>query len=210
MGGVLLSVIMAPRADRDIVAELVSRCRRGDREAFEPLFSLFRGPLYAYLARTTGDRHEAEDLLQDVFVRLIENLDRYEESGRFEAWIFRIAANRVRDWARRRKHAERTLSGVPGAGDGDGPAPGVVDRSVEAPPETQMIAGEEVRLLELAMAQLEAEERQVLTLRHYGDLSFREIADIMGSPLGTILAKSHRALLKLRDKMSRPAVRPDS
>jgi len=202
---------MAPRADRDIVAELVSQCRRGDPQAFEQVFALYRGPLYAYLARTTGDRHEAEDLLQDVFVRLVENLDRYEESGRFEAWVFRIAANRVRDWARRRKHAERTASAPPGArdDDGDGPLPGVLDKAVETPPEGRMLAGEQIRQLETAMAGLEADERQVLVLRHYGDLSFREIADIMGSPLGTVLAKSHRALLKLRDKMDRPAARPD-
>jgi RNA polymerase sigma-70 factor (ECF subfamily) len=200
---------MTPRADRDIVAGLVSQCRRGDPQAFEQVFALYRGPLYAYLARATGDRHEAEDLLQDVFVRLVENLDRYEESGRFEAWVFRIAANRVRDWARRRKRAERTASAAPGGrdDDGDGPLPGVLDKVVETPPEERLVAGEQLRRLELAMAELEAEERQVLVLRHYGDLSFREIADIMGSPLGTVLAKSHRALLKLREKMNRPAAR---
>jgi len=190
---------MAPHADGEIIARLVQGCQNGNQEAFERLFSLYRGPIYAYLARTTGDRHLAEDLLQDVFLRLIENIERYTESGRFEAWLFRIAANRVRDWARRRVHSERV--GAPGQADDESRGPGLVDRPVESPPEVRLIQGEQARLLEAAMATLEPDERQVLLLRHYGDLSFREIAGIMGSPLGTVLAKSHRALLKLREKL---------
>lgn len=198
---------MAPRVDPEIIARLVLGCQNGNQEAFERLFSLYRGPIYAYLVRTTGDRHLAEDLLQDVFLRLIQNIERYIESGRFEAWIFRIAANRVRDWARRRVHSERV--GAVGPADDESRGPSVVDRPVEAPPEVRLVHREQTRLLEAAMTTLEPDERQVLMLRHYGDLSFREIADIMGSPLGTVLAKSHRALLKLREKLQRPLMQTD-
>ncbi len=198
---------MAPRVDPEIIACLVLGCQNGDQEAFERLFSLYRGPVYAYLVRTTGDRHLAEDLLQDVFLRLIQNVERYTESGRFEAWLFRIAANRVRDWARRRVKSERV--GAVGQTDDESRGPSVVDRPVEAPPEVRLVRREQTRLLEAAMATLEPDERQVLMLRHYGDLSFREIADIMGSPLGTVLARSHRALLKLREKLRRPLMQTD-
>jgi len=198
---------MAPRVDGEIIARLVLGCQNGDQEAFERLFSLYRGPVYAYLVRTTGDRHLAEDLLQDVFLRLIQNIERYTESGRFEAWIFRIAANRVRDWARRRVKSERV--GAVGQTDDESRGPSVVDRPVEAPPEVRLVRREQTRLLEAAMATLESDERQVLMLRHYGGLSFREIADIMDSPLGTVLARSHRALLKLREKLQRPLMQTD-
>lgn len=198
---------MAPRVDPEIIAELVRGCQRGNQEAFERLFGLYRGPVYAYLARTTGDRHLAEDLLQDVFLRLIQNIERYSESGRFEAWLFRIAANRVRDWARRRVRSERV--GAAGHSDDESGGPKVVDRPVEAPPEVRLVRSEEAKLLEAAMGTLEPQERQVLMLRHYGDLSFREIADIMGRPLGTVLARSHRALLKLREKLQGPLMPTD-
>jgi RNA polymerase sigma-70 factor (ECF subfamily) len=190
---------MAPPSDPKLLVSLLDRCRHGDGDAFQRIFDMFRGPIYSYLARTTGDRHLAEDLLQDTFLRMIQNLDRYEESGRFQAWLFRIAANRVRDWARRKSHSER----VGGAADPDDPdSTGTVDRPVDVPPETRMEQSEEIRLLEGAVAGLEYDERQVLILRHYSDLSFKEIADIMNAPLGTVLARSHRALAKLRERMA--------
>jgi RNA polymerase sigma-70 factor (ECF subfamily) len=189
---------MPPTVDPDYLAALVHRCRDGDGEAFETLFHMFRRPLYGYLARTTGDRHLAEDLLQDVFLRMVEHLDRYEESGRFQAWLFRIAANRVRDWARRRSRAEH----VGGAAAKDGrDETTAVDRPVDQPPEADLIRGEQVRRLESELQGLEAEEREVLLLRHYSGLAFREIAEITEAPLGTVLARSHRALAKLRERM---------
>ncbi len=190
---------MPPQIDPENLAAWVARCRDGDSAAFELLFEAFRGPLYSYLARTTGDRHLAEDLLQDVFLRLIENIGRYEESGRFEAWIFRIAANRVRDWARRRTSSEWVGSMTGRSEDSD--EPGVLDRSVDQPPDEGLVRREEVARLETAMSHLEREEREVLALRHYSELSFREIAEISGCPLGTVLARSHRALLKLRHEL---------
>ena len=193
---------MPSQADPERLRHLVDRCRQGDGQAFETVFHMFRGPLYSYLARTTGDRHLAEDFLQDVFLRMVENLDRYEESGRFQAWLFRIAANRVRDWARRRSHTER----VGGAADRDSPAgTTAVDRPLEQSPETELVLNEQISQLEVGLASLEADEREVLILRHYSGLSFREIAGIMDAPLGTVLARSHRALLKLRERIGEPA-----
>jgi RNA polymerase sigma-70 factor (ECF subfamily) len=189
---------MAPLEGSENLAGLVARCQRGDSEAFDRVFDLLRGPIYSYLSRTTGDRHLAEDLLQDVFLRMVENIGRYEESGRFEAWLFRIAANRVRDWARRKGHTER-VGGTAPQDDPDGPA--VVDRPIEAPPDVALMQREEAELLAWALKSLEPEEREVLILRHYSDLSFREIAGISQCPIGTVLARSHRALLKLREKM---------
>jgi len=193
---------MPPQADPEHLRDLVDRCRRGDDRAFDAVFHMFRGPLYSYLARTTGDRHLAEDFLQDVFLRMVENLDRYEESGRFQAWLFRIAANRVRDWARRRSHTER-VGGAAEPGNPGGTT--AVDRPVEQPPEAALVMDEQVRRLEAGLQSLEADERQVLVLRHYSGLSFKEIADIMGAPLGTVLARSHRALIKLRERIGEPA-----
>jgi RNA polymerase sigma-70 factor (ECF subfamily) len=190
---------MPPQIEPEILAAWVTRCRNGDSAAFELLFEAFRGPIYSYLARTTGDRHLAEDFLQDVFLRLVENIGRYEESGRFEAWLFRIAANRVRDWARRRTSSE-WVGGMTGRGE-DSDEPSVLDRAVDQPVDEGLVRRDELARLETAMSHLEREEREVLALRHYSELSFREIAEISGCPLGTVLARSHRALQKLRHEM---------
>jgi RNA polymerase sigma-70 factor (ECF subfamily) len=193
---------MPPIEDPELLSRLVGRCREGDGEAFQRLFDIFRGPVYSYLARTTRDRHTAEDLLQDTFMRMVEHLDRYEESGRFQAWLFRIAANRVRDWARRRSRSER----VGGSVDSDDPdSTAAVDRAVDVPPEAALLQGEQVARLEEALAELAEDEREVLALRHYSELSFKEIAAIMDAPLGTVLARSHRALAKLRDRLAEAA-----
>lgn len=189
---------MLSDVDPQLLTTLVKRCQEGDAEAFDAIFNIYRGPLYSYLARTTGDRHLAEDLMQDTFVRMVEHLDRYEESGKFTAWLFRIAANRVRDWARRRQHGER-VGGLTTADDPDAAA--TVDRPVEHPPDADLLRGEQVRRLERCVHDLAEEDRQVILLRHYSGLSFREIAGIVDAPLGTVLARSHRALAKLRERM---------
>ena len=80
-----------------------------------------------------------------------------------------------------------------------------MDRPVEQSPEAALVLNEQVSRLEVGLASLEADEREVLILRHYSGLSFREIAGIMDAPLGTVLARSHRALLKLRERIGEPA-----
>ena len=78
---------------------------------------------------------------------------------------------------------------------------GVLDRPVDEPVDEGLVRREELARLETAMSRLDREEREVLALRHYSELSFREIAEITGCPMGTVLARSHRALLKLRHEL---------
>lgn len=191
---------MAPPREPDNLITLVRRCRQGDATAFDALFERLRGPVFAYLLRLVGDRHSAEDLTQEVFLKALEHLDSYREQGKFEAWLFRIAINQARDWGRRRRSSHQIIGGA-AENDSDS-ATLAVDRAVHDPPEAAMENRDEFSRLEAAMAQLETSEREVLMLRHYGDLSFREIADTLNCPLGTVLARGHRALIKLREKLT--------
>jgi len=183
----------------DQLAGWVQQARRGDAAGFDALIDAYGSRLLAYLRRMTGREHEAEDLLQDVFVRVVSSIDKYTEDGRFEAWIFRIAANLVRDRARRRKRRGLPLS--LSAGEEPGAVAEPPDRRGPLPGGRAELA-EQADRLNAAMDQLPDAEREVLTLRHFGGLSFKEIAEVMGTPLGTALARSHRGLGRLRELMT--------
>ncbi len=193
---------MAPPTDTENLILLVRRCRQGDTTAFDALHERLRGPVFAYLLRLVGDRHAAEDLTQEVFLRALEHLDSYREQGRFEAWLFRIAINQARDWGRRRRSSHMVVGGM--VSEDDPSVSGPVDRPIDDPPEARMQKSEEAGRLEAALATLDAGEREVLMLRHYADLSFREIAEALKCPIGTVLARGHRALIKLRDRLQVP------
>jgi RNA polymerase sigma-70 factor (ECF subfamily) len=147
----------------------------------------------------TGNRDVAEELVQETFMRVVRNLAAYDDRGRFEAWVFRIAANLARDQVRRRRRQGpvSTLNEARGRGERQG---GLIDRR-QGPAIDRLAASEESLRLEACLERLTPPEREVLMLRHYSGLSFREIADLLGVPLGTALARAHRALARLKKEV---------
>ncbi len=168
------------------VAPLVRQAAAGDEDAWRRLASRYGRRLYA-LARSRLRSHElAEDIAQSVFTTLAEKLRAgdYHEEGRFEPWLFRIAMNRIRDEIRKRQTAagaEHTLR-AQARRDDDAPA----------------TEPDDLRRLRRALARLDPAEQDVIALRHQAELPFAAIADLAGEPLGTLLARHHRALKKLR------------
>jgi len=182
------------------IADLVARAQRADPAAFEELVDAYSARLYGYFYRLTGARHDAEDLLQEVFVRLVRAIRDYKHDGRFEAWLFRMATNLVRDRVRR-KRALRVAGLETGIGiSGPQALPHQPDRRALDPAEAVHRA-EQVDRLQWAIGQLPEAEREVIMLRHFGQLSFRQIAEVMATPLGTALARGHRGLARLRELM---------
>jgi RNA polymerase sigma-70 factor (ECF subfamily) len=188
----LFSYAGAPMGN-DPLADTISRARRGDAAAFDALIDGYADRLYGYFYRLTGSHHEAEDLLQDLFVRLVRALRSYEHRGRFDAWLFQMAANLARDRIRQLSRSKQT--GSEALKLDSEPAPGDQD------PAARMDRQEQIDRLQQALARLSESEREVLCLRHFSQLSFREIADLMGTPLGTALARAHRGLDRLRSLM---------
>ena len=181
----------------------VRRAQQLDPAALDTLVDAYSSRLYGFLYRLTGDRHTAEDLVQEVFVRVVRTIARYRDDGRFEAWIFRIASNLARDRVRRlrRRPETTTLGPVEGEDDaGRNPWDQIGDPSGQSPSEPLELA-ETVDRMQKALAELAEPEREVILLRHYTGLSFAEIAETMGTPLGTALARAHRGLRKLRALM---------
>lgn len=191
--------------EADRLASLIERAKRRDPPAFDALVDEYGPRLLGYLYRLTGVRDDAEDLLQELFVRLVRTLPQYDHDGRFEAWIFRIATNLARDRVRRSRRTPAVLSlDADRAGRADvGDVPTwqeLADLSLP-PPETPLELREDADALQRALARLPALEREVVMLRHFSGMSFAEIAEAMGTPLGTALARAHRGLGKLREMM---------
>jgi len=184
--------------ENDPIFETITRARQGDAAAFDALIDGYADRLYGYFYRMTGSHHEAEDLLQDLFVRLVRAIRDYRHQGHFDAWLFRMAVNLVRDRARKIGRSKRVgLASSVGEESllDRQPAPGNPD------PAAQLDRAEQLDRLQQALGRLSESEREVLCLRHFSQLSFREIADMMGTPLGTALARAHRGLSRLRELM---------
>ncbi len=177
----------------------VRLAKAGRPEGFQNLLAAYGPRLFGYFYRITADCHESEDLLSEVMLRLVRMIGRYDERGKFEPWLFRIAANLIRDRFRRRAAASAAL-GSPSAGDGSGdPIDTLAGR--EDPPESRLLQDEQRRGLMAALAQLDEPTRQTLVLRHFSGMSFAEIAETMGCPIGTALARVHRGLRALRERL---------
>ncbi len=161
-----------------------------DTEAQRQLVASYAPRVFGLMLRMVAHRETAEDLTQEALMKAVGALARYRPEGKFEAWLFRIAANTARDWIRRRGR-QPTLGLDPAD-----PAPpeAAVDHGGPADPLT---ARERHKAVREALAALPAPDREVLSLRYYGELSFKEIAATTGEPLGTVLARAHRALKKL-------------
>lgn len=164
---------------------------RGDDAAWRELVRLYGRRVFALAKSRCGSVEMAEEVTQSVFVTVAEKLggSGYTERGRFESWLFRVAMNRIRDEARRtRRRAGETPAGGFIAATSDGDLP---DGEHER----------ELGRLREALAQLSDVDREVVELRHHGGMSFKQMAEVLGEPLGTLLARHHRALRKLKALM---------
>lgn len=183
------------------LAEAIRGAQQGDATSFDRLVDAYAPRLFGFLFRLTGSRQEAEDLLQEVYLRLVRTIEAYTHDGRFDAWLFRIAANLVRDRVRKVRRSGKFVSGAGDAGD-DGNGSLIESVEAETPGvDRQMALSEEVDALNRALAQLPEAEREVVVLRHFSQMSFKEIAEATEVPLGTALARGHRGLEKLRKLM---------
>ncbi len=186
------------------LATVIERAQRLEPDAYDTLVDAYGQRLFGFLYRLTGSREDAEDLLQEVFLRVIRTLPGYRHEGKFEGWLFRIAANLGRDRIRRARRTPTIISmsgGREEQNDSEAPTDWDCSDQGEASPEKPVMRREQVDHMRAALEQLPVAEREVIMLRHYSAMSFAEIAALMGTPLGTALARAHRGLAKLRRLM---------
>ena len=180
---------------------IIASARAGDEEAYRQLLAAYGRRLYGYFFRATRSHHEAEDLLGEVMLRLVRRLGDYQHRGRFEPWLFSIAANLVRDRIRRSKARAAPVS-LESGGDGEASLGEALEGGSE-PADRALLADEASGRLAAALEELDEQSRHMVLLRHFGEMSFKEIADVFQCPVGTVLAKVHRALKSLRAVLER-------
>lgn len=165
-----------------------------DERAFARLVRRWQGPVQRLCVRMTGDAQRGEDLAQDSFVRVFARRRDYQPNGKFSTWLWRIALNLCYDELRRRRRREESsledMGGEPLAALEAFTAP-------EPAPDRSLADRERGELVRQALMRLPEIYRVVLVLRHYEDLKFREIADVLDVPEGTVKSRMAEALTQL-------------
>jgi RNA polymerase sigma-70 factor (ECF subfamily) len=182
---------IVPLSDEQAMARVQNE---DDEAAFELLARRWRQAVWRLCARMTQDPHRAEDLAQEAFLRLYAHRRRYRPEARFSTFLWRIALNLCRDEYRRiQRRQELNLAEPPL----ESPASLQNSGSPTLSPDESAIAGEEAEQVRRAVARLSESQRAVLVLRHYEGLKFREIAQVLEIPEGTVKSRMAEALVQL-------------
>ncbi|MEX1029963.1 MAG: RNA polymerase sigma factor SigW [Paenibacillaceae bacterium] len=181
-------------------ARLVSLAKDGEREAFAELVNIYKGKLFHLAYRMLSNRQEAEDVVQDTFMRAYEHLERYDAAHKFSTWIYRIATNLCIDRLRRKKV---TYSLDADVSDGDGLDGYSVLHSKDPSPEQELILSERQQVVRRAMDALPVKYKSAMALKYYQDLSLQEISDILDIPVSTVKTRIHRGRDYLRRRLEK-------
>jgi len=179
--------------------DLMQRYGRGDVRAFEILLERHRKPIFNFLLRSTRRPDTAEDLLQEVFLRVVRKAGTYRRQAKFTTWLYTIARNLSIDHARKMSHRkEASLDAPVGGCEGEG------QTYVNLVPDKRPIADRRISNRQFAARLYEAldglpeEQREVFLMRQFQQLKFREIAEIVGIPENTVKSRMRYALEALR------------
>lgn len=184
---------MARIADYDALddASLIGAYAKGDEKAFETLYYRYRKPLYGYLNNISGKNDaEADEVFAETWLRVIDKLPKYQDNGKFSAWLFRISRNIYIDRLRHNK-PDRFVTI-------DGENSVELTEASTLPPDRDTGSGDIGQMIAMALDQLHPEQREVFLLREDAQMSFKEIAEIQQCSLGTVLSRMRYALKKLR------------
>lgn len=175
------------RGVEDSDEALVERCRRGDGEAFRTLLTRYQRPIYNAAYRVLGNAEDASDVTQLAFMEVAERLDEFDPEHRFFSWIYRIALNAALNVLRRARREEP----LPDGDDRAGPE--------RADPEGRALDAERSRRIQAGLMQLSEDHRTVLTLRHFSDLSYREISLVLQIDEAKVKSRLFEARQRLRE-----------
>lgn len=178
--------------------QLVGRYRAGVDEAFETLVRRYRPELFHFLIRFAGGRAAAEDVFQEAFLQVHLSIETFDLSKRFKPWLFTIAANKARDYLRRsgRRKAASLSTPLDGAGGAGGDGRTFIDlMESDLPlPDTRAEGTEQAERVRQAVSELPDHLREVLILAYFNQFAYKEIADMLGIPLGTVKSRLHSAV----------------
>lgn len=173
--------------NNDDLAQIIVGCKKGESQSFSKVVDIYAKRCYGYFYRLTGNNDISDELLSELFVKLVEKINTYK-GGSFESWLFRVASNIFHDYLRGKQRQKKALD----------------LKTVEVESEiieSKKADGEQIDKLQIQLSRLDADTRELMMLRFYSELSFKEIAEMRSEPIGTTLAKLHRGLKKLKENM---------
>lgn len=178
--------------------QLVSDHAAGDADAFRVLVERYHDPLLRFLIRLTGSRAAAEDVFQETFLQVHTSLDSFDVSRRFKPWLFTIAANKGRDALRRSARRAAVSLDAPvddssGGGGGGGSFVDLMEIELD-PVGAPLESAERAELVQAAVDDLAPRLREVLLLAYFQKMSYAQVADVLGVPLGTVKSRLHAAV----------------
>src|SRR4029079_1579324 len=179
--------------------ELLVRYRdHADRQAFSELVHRYERELYSYLRRYLGDATMAEDAFQATFLQVHLKCDQFEEGRKFRPWLYTIATNQAIDAQRRNKRHSNISLDRNNRAEGNDEVGSLIDLLVskEPDPESRLDSAQRRDWISTAVEQLTEQFSEAINLVYYQGLKYREAADILGIPVGTIKSRLHTAILK--------------
>ncbi len=184
-------------------AELLARCRRGEAEAWDELFDLHYAAAGRFIFQLASDftHEDAEEICQETFLSVIRSIDSFHGESQFQTWLFRIAANKARDFRERRNAVKRGGGQVQISLQAEDPENGL---KLDPPgnglaPDESLITSEQMTLLHQALDQLGEPCREVIELRYFGDLSYEELSTTLKLNPKTVSSRLSKCLDRLEE-----------
>jgi RNA polymerase sigma-70 factor, ECF subfamily len=178
--------------------ELLARWASGMRPALDELFRRYRLLAYRVAYRLLGNEADALDAVQEGFIKVLTHLESFQGRSSFKTWLLRVVSNAALDLGRQRGRREILSLEAPEAGDGEWPQPLTSDD-----PALGLERADLRQLLDQALAALPAAQRRTFVLHAEAELSYREVADVMGISIGTVMSRLYYARQKLRAYLAR-------
>ncbi|MCG2812190.1 MAG: RNA polymerase sigma factor [Candidatus Aminicenantes bacterium] len=177
------------------ITEILARCKNGDQEAWNMMINSYSKSVYNIALNFFGERDIAQDVTQEIFIKIYHNLDKFREEKNLSSWIFTISRNYCIDyWRKNKKYFVNTQELDEKIGFG------------KPTPEENLITESEIEKLRKKISQLDPELRLILILRDIQDLSYRDIAEKFSIPEGTVKSRINRARVKLAQAFMREGI----
>jgi len=184
-------------------AELLARCRRGEAAAWDELFDLHYAAAGRFVFQLSPDfsREDSEEICQEVFLSVIKNLDSFVGESQFQTWLFRIAANKARDYREKRLAAKRGGAQTTVSLQAENPETGLTpDPPDHLPaPDESLMNGEQLALVRASLDQLSGPCREIVELRYFGDLSYEELSATLDLNVKTVSSRLSKCLDRLEE-----------
>jgi RNA polymerase sigma-70 factor (ECF subfamily) len=187
----------------DSEAQLLARCRRGDSDAWDELFDRHYAVAGRFIFQLGSDftPEDVEEICQEVFLAVIKNLNSFNGESQFQTWLFRIAANKGRDYRERQHAAKRGGGQTPVSLHAEDPETGLTidPPSHAAAPDAELLNAEKVELVRAALDQVGEPCREIIELRYFGDLSYDEISNALQLNVKTVSSRLSKCLDRLEE-----------